>query len=259
MAGNDESWRFELGSEEGEAAGQSNGSSGGGKDDGLHGAFSLETALKRDDTPHDILYKIIIIGAAGVGKTNLLGRWIDNKFAPTSATLNVELATKSFKIDGLTVKVQLWDTAGQEQYKAITRSYYRKSHGAIIVYDVTRKDSFAKLDEWIQAVREETGNENTQLLLVGNKTDLEEDREVSTEDGIKFARDHTLNFLETSAYSGSNVHRAFQVVLQDIHKLNQKYAKLDETRTKHPSKQTVKLTDDKSPKKPETAGGCCNW
>jgi len=244
---NDEAWRFELGTDE---------QDGTGGDDGLHGAFSLETALKRDDTQHDVLYKIIIIGAAGVGKTNLLGRWIDNKFSPTSATLNVELATKSFKINGLVVKVQLWDTAGQEQYRAITRSYYRKSHGAIIVYDVTRKDSFAKLDEWIQAVREETGNENTQLLLVGNKTDLPDDREISTEDGIKFARDHNLNFLETSALNGSNVNRAFQIVLQDIHKLSQKYAKIDE-RPKQPSKQTVKLTDDKSSKRDEP--GCCDF
>jgi len=154
--------------------------------------------------------------------------------------------------------VQLWDTAGQEQYRSLTRSYYRKSHGAIIVYDVTRRESFTKLEEWITAVREESGNENTQLLLVGNKTDLAEDREVTTEEGIKFAREHSLNFLETSALNGSNVNKAFQIVLQDIHKLSQKYAKLDEQRLKQPTKQTVKLVGDDSAKK-RAPSGCCDF
>jgi len=126
------------------------------------------------------------------------------------------------------------------------------------VYDVTRRDSFTKLEEWIAAVREETGNENTQLLLVGNKTDLAEDREVSTEEGIKFSRELNLNFLETSALNGSNVNRAFQIVLQDIHKLSQKYAKLDEQRLKQPSKQTVKLVGDDTGKKQESRG-CCDF
>jgi len=88
---------------------------------------------------------VIIIGNSGVGKTNLLGRWLENKFSTTSATINVEFGAKMFQIDGKVVKVQLWDTAGQEQYRSVTRSYYRKAAGAVLVYDITDEDSFKQV------------------------------------------------------------------------------------------------------------------
>jgi len=175
----------------------------------------------------DILYKIIIIGESGVGKTKLLGRWVEGKSLETSATINVEFASKCFRVDGKVIKVQLWDTAGQEQYRSVIRSYYRKAHGALLVYDVTRADSFSKLDGWLKDIKEAVGNENTQILLIGNKIDLTDNREISTDKGIEFSRLNGLNFMETSAKTGENVERAFQIILQDIYKLTTKFMQLE--------------------------------
>jgi len=165
---------------------------------------------------------VIIIGNSGVGKTNLLGRWLENKFSTTSATINVEFGAKMFQIDGKVVKVQLWDTAGQEQYRSVTRSYYRKAAGAVLVYDITDEDSFNQVFTWLGEIRNAPGNEETQILLVGNKIDLEFARKVSTQEGVDLAAKENINFMETSALSGNNVQRAFQIVLQDIHALSEK-------------------------------------
>uniref|UniRef100_A0A6B2LIG9 Ras-related protein Rab-18 n=1 Tax=Arcella intermedia TaxID=1963864 RepID=A0A6B2LIG9_9EUKA len=176
----------------------------------------------------------------------LLGQWIDDKVTETSATINVEFASKSFRVEGKVVKVQLWDTAGQEQYRSVTRTYYRKAHGALLVYDVSNNDSFSRLEGWLKDVKEAPGNENTQILLIGNKSDKEDQREVSTERGIEFSRLNNINFMETSAKTGDNVDRAFQIILQDIHKLTEKFVKLESRRTKSSvqGRATVKLTTD---------------
>jgi len=113
----------------------------------------------------------------------------------------------------------LWDTAGQEVYRSITRSYYRGAQGAIIVYDITSKESFSKVGGWLDDIRG-MADANTQIALVGNKSDLEEEREVSTQSGLELAKSNGLNFMETSARSGKNVNRAFQILLNDIHTLN---------------------------------------
>lgn len=180
------------------------------------GRFSLETALP-DNVPHHMLFKIVVIGNSGVGKTNLLFRWLDNTFERTSSTIAIEFSTKSFNIDNNVVKVQLWDTAGQEKFRAITQSYYRNSHGAILVYDITDMTSFNALNVWLQTLKEAQGNENIKVMLVGNKRDLEEDRQVPTSTGLAWSREQGLYFLETSAADGSNVHRAFQILLDDIY------------------------------------------
>eukprot|EP01123_Difflugia_compressa_P015184 TRINITY_DN8407_c0_g1_i1.p1 TRINITY_DN8407_c0_g1~~TRINITY_DN8407_c0_g1_i1.p1 ORF type:complete len:228 (-),score=29.22 TRINITY_DN8407_c0_g1_i1:186-869(-) len=222
-------------------------------------AFSISHAVE-DPSIHDVLYKIIIIGESGVGKTNLLGRWVDDSVTDTSATINVEFASKSFKVDGKIVKVQLWDTAGQEQYRSVTRTYYRKAHGALLVYDITNLESFSRLESWLQDVRDAPGNENTQILLIGNKMDLEDSREVSTEKGVEFSRTHNLNFMETSALTGDNVDKAFQIVLQDIYKLTEKFIKLDQerkSRTTIQSKPAVRLVGEETP--PKIDEGCCSF
>eukprot|EP01125_Pyxidicula_operculata_P015106 TRINITY_DN5101_c0_g1_i1.p1 TRINITY_DN5101_c0_g1~~TRINITY_DN5101_c0_g1_i1.p1 ORF type:complete len:1147 (-),score=330.31 TRINITY_DN5101_c0_g1_i1:861-4301(-) len=224
------------------------------EDEMLEYAFSLENCIRDPDRQHDSLYKIIIIGDSGVGKTNLLGRWMDDRFLTTSATINVEFATKSFEVGGKVIKVQLWDTAGQEQYRSVTRSYYRKAHGCILVYDITDNHTFTKLEDWLKDVKEAPGNENTQVLLVGNKSDLEEKREVDTDRGIEFSRKNGINFLETSALSGDNVSRAFQIVLTDIYKLSEKYAKLGSNDSQINGKATVVLTGNGG----QEQQGCCS-
>jgi len=177
-----------------------------------------------------------------------------NRFIATTATINVEFASKSFSVDGQIIKVQLWDTAGQEHYRSITRSFYRKSQGAIVVYDVTSSKTFDRLNSWIQDVKDAAGNENTQILLVGNKTDLASEREVSTEDGIAFAQEHSLNFMETSAFSGDNVDRAFQIILQDIHTVAQRLI-VQEEGVRLTSKSTVVISNNTNTT--TTDSGCC--
>jgi len=118
--------------------------------------------------------------------------------------------------------VQLWDTAGQEQYRSVTRSYFRKAAGAVLVYDITDEGSYKQVYTWLAEIRNAPGNEDTQILLIGNKTDLEFARKVSTQDGLDLAAKEQINFMETSALSGHNVQRAFQIVLQDVHTLSEK-------------------------------------
>eukprot|EP01124_Arcella_intermedia_P004745 TRINITY_DN1271_c0_g1_i1.p1 TRINITY_DN1271_c0_g1~~TRINITY_DN1271_c0_g1_i1.p1 ORF type:complete len:732 (-),score=144.06 TRINITY_DN1271_c0_g1_i1:14-2209(-) len=219
----------------------------------LSGPFSLETALSQSTEIYDVLYKVIIIGNSGVGKTNLLGRWLENKFATTSATINVEFAAKVFNINGKIVKVQLWDTAGQEQYRSVTRSYYRKSAGAIIVYDITNKRSFDNLMVWLDDIRSAEGNEETQILLIGNKSDLDFARTISTQEGIDLAAKQGTNFMETSALNGNNVQKAFQIVLQDIHNLAE--SKLQNEKPTIDSNTSIVLNNPTT--NPVQEQGCC--
>eukprot|EP01125_Pyxidicula_operculata_P011870 TRINITY_DN3884_c0_g1_i1.p1 TRINITY_DN3884_c0_g1~~TRINITY_DN3884_c0_g1_i1.p1 ORF type:complete len:262 (-),score=61.59 TRINITY_DN3884_c0_g1_i1:132-917(-) len=185
------------------------------------GLFTYQNEVP-ESTQHDLMYKVIILGESGVGKTNLLGRWKEDKYDRTSATLNVELSSKVFKINyegtSLVVKIQLWDTAGQEQYRSVTSSYYRKCQGAILVYDITKLNTFSSLESWLNELKNAPGNENIHVMLVGNKSDLADERDVAMEDGLEFAKQHHLNFLETSAKTGDNVQKAFQILLGDIHK-----------------------------------------
>jgi len=220
--------------------------------------FSIETALENDDSEAaDVIYKIIIIGNSGVGKTNLLGRWMTDKFSPTTATISVDVAFKTFIINQKKIKVQFWDTAGQEEHFALTTSYFRKSHGAIVVYDTTSTSSFFDIQKWVKQVSESAGNENTQFLLVGNKIDLEEQREVTTSVGMEFAKRIGLNFMETSAKNGDNVARAFQLILQDIHKIAQN-PKLDSFTDGITNilGQTISVTDDNGKKQTDDSS-CC--
>eukprot|EP01125_Pyxidicula_operculata_P016165 TRINITY_DN5532_c0_g1_i1.p1 TRINITY_DN5532_c0_g1~~TRINITY_DN5532_c0_g1_i1.p1 ORF type:complete len:463 (+),score=77.81 TRINITY_DN5532_c0_g1_i1:54-1442(+) len=184
--------------------------------------FSVESALLSenvDSISADINIKIIIIGDSGVGKTNLMERWMTNKFTIQTPTINVEFATKLFEVNHKLIKVQIWDTAGQEHYRAVCRSYYRNAHGAIIAYDITSTESFESAHSWLSTVREEIGNnDDIQFILVGNKSDLDEERSVSTKQAIKYATENHLNFLETSAKNGDNISEAFQILLQDIYR-----------------------------------------
>jgi small GTP-binding protein len=132
----------------------------------------------------------VILGNSGVGKTTVLGRWMDNQFTITSATISVEFSNKSFKVDDKLIKVQLWDTgthpihqstnslAGQEKFRALTQNYYRNAVGAILVYDITSLDSFTNLDGWLDALRNAQGNERVKIMLIGNKADLHFQRKV---------------------------------------------------------------------------------
>jgi len=155
-------------------------------------------------TPYQYLFKYIIIGDTGVGKSCLLLQFTDKRFRTDhDLTIGVEFGARLINIDGKQIKLQIWDTAGQESFRSITRSYYRGAAGALLVYDISRRDTFNHLSRWLDEVRQ-NANAHMTIMLIGNKSDLER-REVSAEEGHEFARQHGLIFLETSAKTAQNV------------------------------------------------------
>ncbi|KNB44039.1 GTP-binding protein [Blastocystis sp. subtype 4] len=154
---------------------------------------------------YSYLFKYIIIGDTGVGKSCLLLQFTDKRFQPVhDLTIGVEFGARMINIGEKQVKLQIWDTAGQESFRSITRSYYRGAAGALLVYDITRRETFTQLTKWLTEARE-NGSSNMVIMLIGNKSDLNHRRTVSTEEGAKFAEENGLIFLETSAKTAANV------------------------------------------------------
>jgi small GTP-binding protein len=158
-----------------------------------------------------------MIGDSGVGKSNLLSRFVDNAFNMDSKpTIGVEFATKTMAIDGKSIKNQIWDTAGQERFRAITNAYYRGAVGAIIAFDLTKSKSFENVQKWLSELRENAEQKIT-VMLVGNKSDLSESREVKAETIEDYVNKNKLYYLETSAATGSNVNEAFTQLIKCTH------------------------------------------
>jgi len=167
---------------------------------------------------YDYLYKVVLIGDSGVGKSNLLSRFTRNEFnLETKSTIGVEFATRSIQADGKTIKAQIWDTAGQERYRAITSAYYRGAVGALLVYDIAKNVTFKNVERWLTELRENAAP-NIAIMLVGNKSDLRHLREVPTETAKEFAEKNNLSFIETSALESTNVELAFQNILTEIYR-----------------------------------------
>eukprot|EP01067_Filipodium_phascolosomae_P001875 Filipodium_phascolosomae@DN2186_c0_g1_i2.p1 len=159
-------------------------------------------------SPYAYLFKYIIIGDTGVGKSCLLLQFTDKRFrSDHDLTIGVEFGSRLITLQQKQIKLQIWDTAGQESFRSITRSYYRGAAGALLVYDVTRRDTFSHLSRWLEEARQ-NGNPDMTIMLIGNKADLER-REVTTSEGEGFAREHGLFFIETSAKTAQNVEEAF--------------------------------------------------
>ncbi|XP_077239385.1 ras-related protein Rab11B-like [Tasmannia lanceolata] len=177
------------------------------------------TSSYRVDEDYDYLFKLVLIGDSGVGKSNLLSRFTRNEFSLESkSTIGVEFATRSIRVDDKVVKAQIWDTAGQERYRAITSAYYRGAVGALLVYDVTRHITFENVERWLKELRGHT-DDNIVIMLVGNKADLRHLRSVSTDDGQAFAERESTYFMETSALESTNVENAFSEVLTQIYRV----------------------------------------
>jgi len=159
--------------------------------------------------PYEYIFKYIIIGDMGVGKSCLLHQFTEKKFIPDSPhTIGVEFGTRIIEVMGKKIKLQIWDTAGQERFRAVTRSYYRGAAGALLVYDITRRATYNHLTSWLTDARNLT-NPNTVIMMIGNKKDSEDQRDVSYEEASNFAKENGLIFLETSAKTGENVEEAF--------------------------------------------------
>ncbi|ESO82098.1 hypothetical protein LOTGIDRAFT_237171 [Lottia gigantea] len=160
--------------------------------------------------------KILIIGESGVGKSSLLLRFTDDTFDPEqAATIGVDFKVKTLAVDGNKAKLAIWDTAGQERFRTLTPSYYRGAQGVILVYDVCSKQSFSKLDAWLNELETFSTKHDMVKMLVGNKIDKEK-REVSKDEGLKFARKHHMLFIEASAKTKEGVQCAFEELVEKI-------------------------------------------
>ncbi|KAL1821364.1 hypothetical protein DCAR_0417783 [Daucus carota subsp. sativus] len=212
----------------------------------------------RTEDEYDYLFKLVIIGDSGVGKSNLLSRFTRNEFnLESKSTIGVEFATKTLDFDSKVIKAQIWDTAGQERYRAITSAYYRGAVGALLVYDVTRRNSFENVERWLKELRDHT-DQNIVVMLVGNKSDLRHLVAVSTEDAKDLAERESLYFMETSALEATNVEKAFKEVLTQIYRVVSKKAVEtgdDGAAATLPSGQTINVKDDSSVLK---RFGCCS-
>eukprot|EP00048_Salpingoeca_helianthica_P014547 m.222245 g.222245 ORF g.222245 m.222245 type:complete len:213 (-) comp15984_c0_seq1:93-731(-) len=174
-------------------------------------------ATKDDD--YDFLFKVVLIGDSGVGKSNLLSRFTRNEFnLESKSTIGVEFATRSVTIDSKCIKAQIWDTAGQERYRAITSAYYRGAVGALLVYDIAKHLTYENVDRWLKELRDHADN-NIVIMLVGNKSDLRHLRAVPTDEAKAFAEKNNLAFIETSALDATHVEDAFTTILTDIYRI----------------------------------------
>jgi len=167
------------------------------------------------------LFKFIIIGDEAVGKTCLLLQFTDKRYRTThQVTVGVEFGSKTVDVGGKIIKLQCWDTAGQDRFRSIVRSYYRGAAGALLVYDITRRESFEHISQWLTEARNHA-DPDLVITLVGNKCDKAQDRQVTFEEGRSFAQRYGLYFVETSAVTGHMVDQAFHVTARLVDKRNE--------------------------------------
>merc|ERR1711904_142698 len=165
---------------------------------------------------YDYLFKLLLIGDSGVGKSCLLLRFADDTYTESYiSTIGVDFKIRTIELEGKVIKLQIWDTAGQERFRTITSSYYRGAHGIIVVYDVTDQVSFNNVRQWLQEI-DRYACENVNKLLVGNKCDLQDKRAVAQAEAKAFAEELGVQFLETSAKNSINVEEAFMAMAREI-------------------------------------------
>ncbi|KAI4120330.1 MAG: hypothetical protein LQ338_007094 [Usnochroma carphineum] len=206
---------------------------------------------------YDFLFKVVLIGDSGVGKSNLLSRFTRNEFnLDSKSTIGVEFATRSIQVDAKTIKAQIWDTAGQERYRAITSAYYRGAVGALLVYDISKHQTYENVQRWLKELRDHA-DANIVIMLVGNKSDLKHLRAVPTEEAKQFASENNLSFIETSALDASNVELAFQNILTEIYRIVSSKALDNGEAGQNPNLDRKVLEISKSADTEQKSGKCC--
>ena len=171
-----------------------------------------------DSTSYDEKIKLMVIGETRVGKTALIKKYTKNVFGGTYlTTVGIDFQEKIINVEEKSVKLQIWDTAGQERFRNIAKSYFHTSDGFLLVYDISCKDSFEKLNFWYEQIKL-NAPENTKCVVAGNKCDLEEKRQVNKNEGENFAKTYNIDFYETSAKDGINVDEVFQTLANEIMK-----------------------------------------
>ncbi|XP_024987937.1 ras-related protein RABA5a-like [Cynara cardunculus var. scolymus] len=218
----------------------------------------------QEDSADDYLFKIVLIGDSAVGKSNLLARFARDEFYPNSkSTIGVEFQTQKIEIKGKEIKAQIWDTAGQERFRAVTSAYYRGAVGALLVYDISRRQTFDSIGRWLNELHTHS-DMNVVSILVGNKSDLKDGREVSTDEGKSLAESEGLFFMETSALDSSNVTAAFETVVKEIYNiLSRKVMQSQELKKAEPSLsgggKTLLLETDSNQESEPKKVGCCSY
>ncbi|KMZ65111.1 Ras-related protein Rab-25 [Zostera marina] len=213
------------------------------------------------DENYDYLFKLVVIGDSGVGKTSLLSRFTKNEFSFNSrSTIGVEFSTRTIRVQNKIIKAQIWDTAGQERYRAVTHAYYRGAVGAMLVYDIKNYESFVNLERWLKELRQHS-DPDIVIMLIGNKADLRHLRCISIEEGSGFAEKEKTFFMETSALEDSNVEAAFIEVLSQIYNVvSKKDLQKGGDVVDHinmPKSQTLSL-EDASPSSSSIKFQCCS-
>ena len=192
----------------------------------------------------DVKYKIMVLGESKVGKTSLIKRYTKDQFGGVYlTTVGMDFQDKIIEIEDKKVRLQIWDTAGQERFRNVTKSYFQSSQGLVLVYDITDRESFEKLNFWVDNIKN-NAPENAKFILVGNKCDLANERKVSYEEGENYAKKFNIKFFESSAKDGTNVKEFFFYLANEIYQD-------DKTKGKD-NKKTVQLVSKKKGKK-----GCC--
>jgi Ras-related protein Rab-10 len=191
---------------------------------------------------YDLLFKLLLIGDSGVGKTCILFRFSEDAFNTTFiSTIGIDFKIKTIELKGKKIKLQIWDTAGQERFHNITTSYYRGAMGIMLVYDITNAKSFDNIAKWLRNI-DDHANEDVERMILGNKCDMDDKRVISYERGQSIAKEHKLRFLETSAKTNINVETAFIQLAESI---------LDKTNI-----QEVNKASPFPQPQPSSSGGC---
>ena len=220
-------------------------------------------AKTADGPDYEYLFKLLLIGNSGVGKSCILMRYADNSFTENFFnTIGVDFKIKTITLNDQVIKMQIWDTAGQDRFRTLTSSYYRGAHGIIIVYDVTNKDSFDNVKQWMQEI-EKFASENVNKLLVGNKSDLEEQRKVTYDEGVELSKKFDIPFLEVSAKNALNVEDTFITMASEIQarflkeKTAKKEIKKDYTFGGNSSALTLNNTNEPQKEADHKSKNCC--
>jgi len=201
---------------------------------------------------YDYLFKLLLIGDSGVGKTSILFKFSEDTFSPAFiSTIGIDFKIRTIEVDGKRIKLQVWDTAGQERFRTITTAYYRGAMGIMLVYDVSNLKSFENISNWIRNI-EMHATQDVELMILGNKCDIADKRQVSKEKGEQLALQHSIKFMETSAKASINIYEAFETLARDIK------CKMETRIEESKMNRGYQLTKDDSTKR-RARLSFCNW